>query len=157
MSIAKAPRAVTIVGLALFGALGLAALRPRGYVAVPFGGAGAGQSTGQADAALMGVIDIHAHQDPDSFGPSSPQQPRSIDAIDLAKLAKARGMRGLVLKHHYDQTAGLAYLVRQGSAWAGGVRRHRFEPSDGRDQPGGGTAYGGGEGRMGARGLDAHV
>jgi hypothetical protein len=61
----------------------------------------------------MGAIDIHAHQDPDSVGPSSPQQARSIDAIDLAKLAKARGMRGLVLKHHYDQTAGLAYLVRK--------------------------------------------
>ena len=55
---------------------------------------------------LAGVIDIHVHADPDSL-------PRSIDAIDLARLAKARGMRGLVLKNHYESTASLAYLVRK--------------------------------------------
>src|ERR1700720_3969083 len=59
---------------------------------------------GQAD--LAGVIDIHVHSDPDST-------PRSIDAIDLAKLAKQRGMRGLVLKNHYESTAALAYIVRK--------------------------------------------
>jgi hypothetical protein len=53
---------------------------------------------------LDGVIDIHAHSAPDSI-------PRSIDAIDLAKLAKQRGMRGLVLKNHYESTAALAYVV----------------------------------------------
>src|ERR1700746_1750421 len=56
--------------------------------------------------ALSGVIDIHAHSDPDST-------PRSIDAIDLARLAKSRGMRGLVLKNHYEATASLAYVVRK--------------------------------------------
>lgn len=56
--------------------------------------------------ALTGVIDIHVHSDPDSV-------PRSIDAIDLARLAKARGMRGLVLKNHYESTAALAYIVRK--------------------------------------------
>ena len=55
---------------------------------------------------LAGVIDIHVHSDPDSV-------PRSIDAIDLARLAKARGMRGLVLKNHYEPTASLAYVVRK--------------------------------------------
>ncbi|MCU1339746.1 MAG: hypothetical protein JWO19_5327 [Bryobacterales bacterium] len=55
---------------------------------------------------LNGVIDIHAHSDPDSTA-------RSIDAIDLAKLAKMRGMRGLVLKNHYESTAALAYIVRK--------------------------------------------
>jgi len=55
---------------------------------------------------LAGVIDIHAHADPDS-------RPRSIDAIDLARAAKARGMRGLVLKSHYEPTASMAYLVRK--------------------------------------------
>ena len=55
---------------------------------------------------LSGVIDIHTHSDPDSM-------PRSIDAIDLAKMAKARGMRGLVLKNHYESTAALAYVVRK--------------------------------------------
>src|SRR5271166_4354304 len=57
-------------------------------------------------AQLSGVIDIHVHSAPDST-------PRSIDAIDLAKLAKARGMRGLVLKNHYESTASLAYIVRK--------------------------------------------
>jgi hypothetical protein len=55
---------------------------------------------------LAGVIDIHAHCAPDST-------PRSIDAIDLARLAKQRGMRGLVLKNHYQPTASLAYIVRK--------------------------------------------
>jgi hypothetical protein len=55
---------------------------------------------------LAGVIDIHAHCAPDST-------PRSIDAIDLARLAKSRGMRGLVLKNHYQPTASLAYMVRK--------------------------------------------
>jgi hypothetical protein len=39
--------------------------------------------------------------------------PRSIDALDLARLAKQRGMRGLVLKNHYEPTASLAYVVRK--------------------------------------------
>jgi hypothetical protein len=55
---------------------------------------------------LAGTIDIHVHSDPDD-------RPRSIDAIDVAKLAKARGMRGIVLKNHYDPTSGLAYVVRK--------------------------------------------
>jgi len=55
---------------------------------------------------LAGVIDIHAHSGPDSL-------PRNIDAIDLAKLAKERGMRGIVLKNHYESTAALAYAVRK--------------------------------------------
>ncbi len=55
---------------------------------------------------LAGVIDFHVHSDPDSVA-------RSIDAIDLAKLAKSRGMRGLVLKNHWESTASLAYLVRK--------------------------------------------
>lgn len=55
---------------------------------------------------LNGVIDMHAHADPDGT-------PRSIDAIALARLAKIRGMRGLVLKNHYEPTASLAWIVRQ--------------------------------------------
>jgi hypothetical protein len=55
---------------------------------------------------LAGVIDIHVHSAPDST-------PRKIDAIDLARLAKSRGMRGLVLKNHYEPTASLAYVVRK--------------------------------------------
>ncbi len=55
---------------------------------------------------LAGVIDFHAHSDPDSV-------PRSIDALDLARLAKSQGMRGLVLKNHFEPTASLAYVVRK--------------------------------------------
>src|SRR5437773_5926513 len=63
-------------------------------------------STAHGQPALTGVIDIHAHSDPDS-------RHRSSDAIDLARLAKQRGMRGLVLKNHYESTAALAYVVRK--------------------------------------------
>ena len=55
---------------------------------------------------LTGMIDMHAHADPDGSA-------RSIDAIDLAKLAQIRGMRGIVLKNHYEPTASQAYLVRK--------------------------------------------
>ena len=55
---------------------------------------------------LQGVIDIHVHSAPDSVA-------RSIDAIDLARLAKSRGMRGLVLKNHWESTASLAYIARK--------------------------------------------
>jgi hypothetical protein len=55
---------------------------------------------------LAGVIDTHAHCDPDSMA-------RSIDGLALAKLAKARGMRGIVLKNHFESTAAMAWLARQ--------------------------------------------
>ena len=73
---------------------------------VPAGGAG--QRGGADDAArlLAGTIDIHVHSDPDNV-------PRSIDAMDVAKLARSKGMRGIVLKNHYDPTAGLAFLARK--------------------------------------------
>jgi hypothetical protein len=63
-------------------------------------------SRAQQQSTLAGAIDIHVHAAPDSV-------PRSIDAIDLARMAKARGMRGLVLKSHYEPTASLAYIVRK--------------------------------------------
>jgi Family of unknown function (DUF6282) len=55
---------------------------------------------------LDGVVDIHAHCDPDSLA-------RSIDAIDLVRLARDRGMRALVLKNHYEPTESLAFLARK--------------------------------------------
>src|SRR5262245_14258440 len=58
------------------------------------------------DPALIGAIDLHAHSDPDSY-------PRSWDGFEVAKLAKERGMRGVVLKNHWTETAGLAYLARK--------------------------------------------
>ena len=67
---------------------------------------GAGVMSGADENPLSGVIDIHVHCAPDSV-------PRKIDAIDLARLAKSRGMRGMVLKNHYEPTASLAYVVRK--------------------------------------------
>jgi hypothetical protein len=70
---------------------------------------------------LKGVIDIHAHSDPDD-------RPRSIDSIDLAKLAREHGMRGLVLKNHYEPTESVAYLVRKvvpGIELFGGIALNR--------------------------------
>ena len=55
---------------------------------------------------LKGAIDIHVHQDPDSA-------PRVIDADDVARQAKAAGMRAVVLKNHWEDTASLAYMVRK--------------------------------------------
>jgi hypothetical protein len=63
-------------------------------------------ATALGQSSLTGVIDIHAHTSPDS-------RDRSIDSIDLARLAKARGMRGLVLKNHYESTAAQAFLARK--------------------------------------------
>src|SRR5712692_8995019 len=70
---------------------------------------------------LKGVVDIHAHCDPDS-------EPRSIDAIDLAKLARDRGIRALVLKNHYEPTESIAFLVRKvvpGIELFGGIALNR--------------------------------
>ena len=51
-----------------------------------------------------GIIDIHAHADPD-------RTRRSLDVIELARQYRDRGFRGVVLMNHYDSTAGQAYLV----------------------------------------------
>ena len=58
------------------------------------------------DPALTGAIDLHAHHGPDSYA-------RQWDAFEVVKLAKERGMRGVVLKNHWTETAGLAWLIRK--------------------------------------------
>jgi len=58
------------------------------------------------DPAIVGAIDLHAHHDPDSY-------PRQADAFEIARLAMERGLRGIVLKNHWTETAGVAYLVRR--------------------------------------------
>jgi len=84
------------LALALSAAVCLAAASP------------AGQGVVAIDRArlLEGAIDVHVHSYPDD-------RPRSIDAIDVAKLAHARKLRAIVLKNHYDSTAGAAFLVRK--------------------------------------------
>jgi hypothetical protein len=65
----------------------------------------AGQQQAGAPSTLTGAIDIHVHSLPDD-------RPRSLDSFEAARQARARGMRAIVLKNHYESTAGLAYLAR---------------------------------------------
>lgn len=58
------------------------------------------------DPILKGAIDLHAHFGPDAY-------PRQWDAFEIARLMAARGMRGMVLKNHFTESAGTAYLVRK--------------------------------------------
>jgi hypothetical protein len=77
-------------------------------IAVAFGIAGTAAQTAaprEADI-LRGTIDIHVHSDPDNV-------PRSVDGLEAARQARDSGMRGVVLKNHYESTAGLAYLARK--------------------------------------------
>jgi hypothetical protein len=94
-------------GTRLLRALALAALAALGALSPQMAGGEQSENTGaDTDRALSGAIDIHVHSLPDS-------EVWRIDALDLAKLARARGMRGLVLKSHWESTAALAYIVRK--------------------------------------------
>ena len=59
---------------------------------------------------LAGVIDIHAHVAPET---SMMNFKRAFDAIEAAQIVRISGMRGIVLKEHYTETASWAYLVSQ--------------------------------------------
>src|SRR5215831_15529791 len=112
--------AVTIVA-AIVAAGVLVAGQERGAGAPQGGGEGRGRGPAMklsdpviTDPAVQnGGIDLHAHQDPDSNGPSYGQAARSDDAMDLYERAKAAGMRGFVIKEHLDQSAGYAYYMRK--------------------------------------------
>ena len=62
--------------------------------------------TADPEINLNGAIDFHAHMGPDSVA-------REIDADDLARLAKQLGMRGMVMKNHWESTASMVYLMRK--------------------------------------------
>ena len=99
---------------------------------------------------LRGAIDIHVHSDPDNV-------PRSIDAIEVAKLARARGMRGIVLKNHYDPTAGLAFLARKEAPGLEVFGGDRPQSHRRRHEPGCRRAHDAGRGRMGTCRLDVDL
>lgn len=61
-------------------------------------------SAGVSWAQLEGVVDVHAHVDPETI-------PRSVDAMDLARIARKEHMRAIVLKNHFIPTAPIAFLV----------------------------------------------
>jgi hypothetical protein len=82
--------------------------------AVVFGFAPSAFAQGQAqalDPVIKGAIDVHSHLDPDGFGPG--KNGRAFDVLEMAKMAKDAGMRGFVIKMHYDQSADDAYYVRK--------------------------------------------
>jgi len=58
------------------------------------------------DPILLGAIDLHVHSGPDAY-------PRQWDAFEVARTAAQRGMRAIVLKNHWTETAGLAQMVDQ--------------------------------------------
>ena len=55
---------------------------------------------------LHGAYDMHVHAGPDVIE-------RKMDDLELAAAYKAAGMKGFVIKSHYFDTAGRAYLVRK--------------------------------------------
>jgi hypothetical protein len=59
-----------------------------------------------AAAQIEGAIDLHVHSAPDSM-------PRALTAIETAQLARRHGMRAILFKNHFVETATLAYLVSQ--------------------------------------------
>lgn len=61
---------------------------------------------GMVGAQIEGAIDLHVHSAPDS-------RPRSLTAIETAQLARRLGMRAVLFKNHFVETATLAYLVSQ--------------------------------------------
>ncbi len=82
-----------------------------GVIGLAVAAVGARQAIPQATGAnvardLRGAIDIHVHGDPDNV-------PRSLDGLEAARFAKDKGMRAIVLKNHFDPTAGLALLARK--------------------------------------------
>ncbi len=82
--------------LAMLGSLGVLASR----------GMDQSQGAPARNPALVGAIDFHVHELPDS-------ENWRLDAIELARDAVSHGMRGAVLKSHFHSTAEVAYLVRK--------------------------------------------
>jgi hypothetical protein len=59
-----------------------------------------------AAAQIDGAIDVHVHSAPDSV-------PRALTAIETAQIARRHGLRAVLYKSHFVETASLAYLVSQ--------------------------------------------
>src|SRR5579863_8534826 len=98
MKVARKTRVFSAVVLAVFTALVL--------LQKPV----AGESNREADGArlLRGAIDMHFHVDATTPAGTGEQ-------ADIAKVrvAHMRGLRGLVIKNHFEPTSTLAYLLRK--------------------------------------------
>lgn len=60
----------------------------------------------RAAAQVEGAIDLHVHSAPDSV-------PRALTAIETAQIARRHGLRAVLYKSHFVETASLAFLVSQ--------------------------------------------
>jgi len=73
---------------------------------------------------LAGIIDVHQH-----VGPATQLSiTRTLDAIEAAQIAQRNGMRAIVFKQHYLETASWAYLVSRmvpGIQLFGGIALNR--------------------------------
>ncbi len=82
---------------------------------------------------LDGAIDLHIHSAPDVY-------PRIQNDLELAEQAQEIGMRALLIKNHFTETAGRAALVRDVTNFqmfggialnlsVGGLNPHAVEPA----------------------------
>ena len=53
-------------------------------------------------AQVEGAIDLHVHSAPDAV-------PRALTAIEAAQIARRHGLRAVLYKSHFTETASLAY------------------------------------------------
>lgn len=73
---------------------------------------------------LAGIIDVHQHVGPATLLSIS----RTLDAIEAAQIAQRNGMRAIVFKQHYLETASWAYLISRmvpGIQLFGGIALNR--------------------------------
>jgi hypothetical protein len=61
------------------------------------------------DPILKGAIDVHAHYGPDVYR-------RQWDVFEIARRAQEHGLRGIVIKSHYEPSAALATITRKYAA-----------------------------------------
>lgn len=59
---------------------------------------------------LCGAVDIHIHSAPDVY-------PRILNDIELAHSAQEMGMRAILIKNHFTETAGRARLATEASGF----------------------------------------
>ena len=88
------------------------------------GGTGSGTAQVSRGTEIAGIIDVHFH-----VGPATVQSiDRALDAIEAAQIAERHGMRAVVFKQHYLETASWAYLVSRmvpGIQLFGGIALNR--------------------------------
>lgn len=88
-----------LIPLVVGGALAIFAAAP----AAPRSSGSQPAAAADTDRFLNGAIDIHLHIDPRTYGAD----------ISTLKLARSRGVRGVVIKNHYEPTIDLSLMLRR--------------------------------------------